>query len=295
MVDYREDMPSSEEMFQRIAEAYRKIRNTCRYLVSNLNDFDPERDIVAESELDEIDRYALANHERLVRRVVGAYDSYEYHLIYHQLVQYCAVDLSAFYLDVLKDRLYCEASSGPRRRAAQSVLYRLAEDITRLMAPVLPFTADEVWGFLPGQRAESVHLADFPPEREVPEQTLDWAAILDVRSTVTKALEEARAAKQIGSSLEASILLRAPEAALASLREHEAKSRGFPGNLASLFIVSQVRLEPAEGPLTVEVAHAEGAKCERCWTYSTKVGQQAIHPGVCERCAAVLEAQGTAV
>jgi len=291
MVDYREDMPSSEEMFQRIAEAYRKIRNTCRYLVSNLNDFDPEKDTVAESELDEIDRYALANHERFVRRIVGAYDSYEYHLIYHQLVHYCAVDLSAFYLDVLKDRLYCEASAGRRRRAAQSVLYRLAEDITRLMAPVLPFTADEVWGFLPGQREESVHLAQFPSEHELAKETLDWSAILDVRSAVTKALEEARAAKHIGSSLEASIALRAPAATLAPLREHEAKSQGFPGNLASLFIVSQVRLEQADGPLSVEVARAEGAKCERCWTYSIGVGRQAIHPGVCERCAAVLEAQ----
>jgi isoleucyl-tRNA synthetase len=205
------------------------------------------------------------------------------------------VDLSAFYLDVLKDRLYCEAGSGPRRRAAQSVLYRLADDITRLMAPVLPFTADEVWSFLPGRREESVHLADFPSERELPEQTLDWTAILDVRSAVTKALEETRAAKRIGSSLEASIVLRAPAATLDPLREYERRSQGFPGNLASLFIVSQVRLEQADGPLSVDVARAEGAKCERCWTYSTGVGQQAIHAGVCERCASVLEAQGTPV
>ncbi len=293
MVDYREDMRFSEEMLPRLAEAYRKIRNTCRYLLSNLFDFDPARDAVAEGDLEEIDRYALSRHRQLVARVVQAYDECEFHLVYHQVVQYCAVDLSAFYLDVLKDRLYCDPAAGRRRRSAQTVLYRIADELTRLIAPVLPFTADEVWAQVPGEGDESVHLAVFPAvEPAEPSAMADWPALLDARAVVTKALEEARAAKRIASSLEARVTLHGPEAALAPLRRHEAKSRVFPGNLANLFIVSGVSLEAGAGELAVEVERAAGAKCERCWTCSENVGRLAAHPGVCERCAAVLD--GTA-
>ncbi len=295
MVDYREDMRFSDEMLKRVSEAYRKVRNTLRYLVSNLYDFDPARDTVAEADLEEIDRYALARHRQATNRVLDAYAGYEFHLVYHQLVQYCAVDLSAVYLDVLKDRLYCDQPNGPRRRSAQSVLHRLARDITRLMAPVLPMTADEVWEFLPAPKAESVHCDVFPP-RETPDEALlsRWTTLLGAREAVTQALEPLRADKSIAASLEARVELRGDATALAPFREHEAQSSVFPGNLANLFIVSEVSLvedASAASPYAVSASRALGAKCERCWTYSKQVGQLAAHPGVCERCAAVLEAR----
>ncbi len=290
MVDYREDMRFSDEMLKRVSEAYRKVRNTCRYLLSNLYDFDPGQHRIPEAELQEIDRYALARHRQLVSRVLGAYQSYEFHLVYHQLVQYCSVDLSAFYLDVLKDRLYCEAATGPRRRSAQTVLARMARDLTQLLAPLLPFTADEVWELLPGAQEESVHLSLFPAA-EAPDENIlaTWDLLLEVRGVVTKALEEARTAKRIAASLEAEVVVTAPPAVAAALKRYEEQSSSFPGNLANLFIVSRAGLREGQGDLEVAVSRAPGAKCERCWTYSTKVGDLSAHPGVCERCAMVLE------
>jgi isoleucyl-tRNA synthetase len=287
MVDYREDMRYSDEMVKRVAESYRKVRNTWRYLLGNLYDFDPGQHAVAEGALDELDRYALARHRQVVGRVLEAYDAYEFHVVYHQLVQYCAADLSSFYLDVLKDRLYCDAPDGPRRRSAQMVMHRVLGDLATLLAPVLPFTTDEVWPHVPGSRA-SVHEAAFPAREAADEGVLSrWAALLEVREVVMKALEEARAEKRIASGLEARVRLRAEAAGLAALRSFDAQGTAFPGNLPNLFIVSQVSLE--EGALEAEVTRASGAKCERCWTYSEAVGRLA-HPGVCERCASVVDA-----
>jgi isoleucyl-tRNA synthetase len=286
MVDYREDMRFSDEMLKRVAEAYRKVRNTWRYMLSNLYDFDPARHAVAEDGLEEIDRYALARHRQFLGRVLDAYESYEFHVVYHQVVQYCASDLSSFYLDVLKDRLYCDAAAGPRRRSCQTVLRRMASDLTVLMAPVLPFTADEVWPLVPGA-AGPVHSATFPPRESADEAVLRrWEALLEARSVVTKALEESRAAKAIASSLEAAVTLRGPAARLEPLREHEKNGSVFPGNLANLFIVSEVVLVDAEGPLAAEVRRADGGKCERCWTFSRRVGVSGAR--ICERCADVL-------
>jgi isoleucyl-tRNA synthetase len=291
MVDYREDMRFSDEMLKRVAEAYRKVRNTCRYLLSNLYDFDPARDAVAEADLADLDRYALARHRQVVGRALDAYESYEFHLVYHQLVQYCAADLSSFYLDVLKDRLYCDAAGSPRRRSSQTVLHRLARDLALLLAPALPFTAEEIWPMVPGASG-SVHTAVFPAKEAADEAVLSrWAQMLDVRSAVTKALEEARAEKRIASSLEARVEVLGPAAALRALREHAEADATFPGNLANLFIVSGARLREAEGPVSVVVERASGAKCERCWTYSEKVGRLDVHPGVCERCARILESR----
>jgi isoleucyl-tRNA synthetase len=289
MVDYREDMRISDDMIKRVAEAYRKVRNTIRYLLSNLSDFDPARDALAEDALDALDRYALNRHRQVVARVLDAYESCEFHLVYHQLVQYAAADLSSFYFDVLKDRLYCDAASGERRRSAQTVLHRVARDLCLLLAPVLPFTTDEAWPELPGLPEPSVHVALFPPREAADEALVSrWSGLLDVRAEVTKALEDARAAKRLAASLEAAVVLRGEPQALAPLRAHDALSRVFPGNLANLFIVSQVRLEEAAGPLSVQVEHAGGKKCERCWTWSERVGTLAAHPGVCERCDLVL-------
>jgi isoleucyl-tRNA synthetase len=286
MVDYRDDMPFSDEMVKRVAEAYRKIRNTCRYLLSNLYDFDPARDTVAEAELEEVDRYALAHHRQLVARVRDVYERFEFHLVYHELVGYCAADLSSEYFDILKDRLYCDAAASRRRRSAQTVLWRILQDLSRLMAPVLPFTADEVWR----ERTPDspVHAAVFPAKEKWDEAILaDWqSTLLRVRETVYKKLEEARAARLIGSGLEAAVTVTAPPPLGDRLRRYEAAGPAFPGNLANLFIVSRVEL--VDGPeLAVRVARAPGGKCERCWTYSENVGRLR-RPGVCERCDPVL-------
>jgi isoleucyl-tRNA synthetase len=292
MVDYREDMRFSDEMLPRLAEAYRKIRNTCRYLISNLADFDPARDGVPEAGLVELDRYALHRHRQLVARVLRAYDEFEFHVVYHQLVQYCAADLSAFYLDVLKDRLYCDAAGSQRRRSAQTVLHRIVRDLALLMAPALPFTADEVWPLVPGGDGASVHVALFPRAEPADEALVArWDALLEVRAAATKSLEEARAAKRIGSSEEAQVTIAGPAAALAALREQEARADVFPSPLANLFKVSRVALVEAEAPLSVTVAPAAGRKCERCWNFSEQVGRLAAHPAVCERCAGVLESR----
>jgi isoleucyl-tRNA synthetase len=169
------------------------------------------------------------------------------------------------------------------------VLHRIARDLCLLLAPVLPFTTDEAWPFVPGEAGSSVHLALFPPRETADEALLSrWAGLLDVRAEVTKVLEDARAAKQLAASLEAAVVLRGPASALAPLREHDAKSQVFPGNLANLFIVSAVTLEAGDGPLSVSVAHAAGRKCERCWTWSARVGTLPAHAGVCERCNDVL-------
>jgi isoleucyl-tRNA synthetase len=288
MVDYREDMRFSDEMIKRVAEAYRKVRNTLRYLLSNLSDFDPARDSVPEDELEEIDLYALHRHRQVTARVLAAYETYEFHHVYHQLVQYAAADLSSVYFDVLKDRLYCDPIAGPRRRSAQTVLHRIARDLCLLLAPVLPFTTDEAWPMIPGEAESSVHLALFPEREPVDEAVLArWAGLLDVRARATKALEEARDAKEVAASLEATVTVTGPAATIGPLREHEAASSVFPGNLANLFIVSRVRLEEAETPLQVAVERAPGAKCGRCWTFSEKVGTL-DEPEVCERCAEVL-------
>jgi isoleucyl-tRNA synthetase len=289
MIDYREDMPFSDDMIKRVAESYRKVRNTLRYLLSNLSDFEPAAHAVPEADMEEIDHYALARHRQVVNRVRQAYDDFEFHLVYHQLTQYSAADLSAFYLDVLKDRLYCDARGSRRRRSAQTVLLRMAEDLTRLMVVVLPFTADEVWPLLPGQREESVHLAHFPSAEGADDLVLSrWGRLLEVRTVVAKALEEARAARTIGSSLEARVTVRGPSELLAVLEAYERQGPPFPSHLASLFIVSQVALEEGR-ELQAEVAHARGSKCERCWNWSEKVGTFDVHPAVCERCAAVLK------
>jgi isoleucyl-tRNA synthetase len=284
-------MRISDEIFKRLAEAYRKIRNTCRYLVSNLFDFDPGQHAVAEADLDDLDRYALAHHRQLVARVLEAYESYQFHMVYHELTQYCAADLSSFYLDVLKDRLYCDPPAGRRRRSAQTVLHRILGDVTRLMVPVLPFTAEEVWGYVPGQRPEFVHEAVFPAREAWDEGVLQrfQGPLLSARDEALKSLEASRAAKVIASGLEARLEVRGNEDALAPLAAYESRGSGFPGNLANLFIVSRVDLIPAEGPLTFAVSRAAGSKCERCWTYSPRVGSLSAHPGVCERCAEVLE------
>jgi isoleucyl-tRNA synthetase len=297
--DYSEDIRVSTEILDRLADAYRRIRNTYRFLLGNLADFDPARDRQPPGQRDEVDRWILDRMARLIDRVVRAYDEYQFHTVFHSVHNFCAVDLSALYLDIIKDRLYTSAPADVRRRAAQTTCYDLLGGLVRLMAPILTFTAEEVWRLLPGAHAESVHLERFP---EVPLEWLDdrlkgeWDRLLEVRREVAKALETTRAQKKIGSGLEASVwVVAAPEDLPALLR---AKATELP----ALFIVSEVRLfetppadvllpptESAEIPgLTIAVDRAPGRKCERCWKYSRRVGEDAEHPGLCERCAPIV-------
>ena len=290
MVDYREDMRISDDMIKRVAEAYRKVRNTIRYLLSNLYDFDPARDAVAEEALDELDRYALARHRQVVARVLDAYETYEFHLVYHQLVQYAAADLSSFYLDVLKDRLYCDAAAGPPAPLRPD---RAPPDRPGPVPPPGPRPA------LHHRRGLALHPRP-PGALRAPRALPRRARRRTRRSSPAGPASSTcgpRSRRRSRRPAPRSRWRRAsrPRSCCAArrarsrpLRAHEAKSRVFPGNLANLFIVSAVRLEEAEAPLAVSVERAAGAKCERCWTWSKAVGTLAVHPGVCERCAAVL-------
>jgi isoleucyl-tRNA synthetase len=297
-VDYREDVRLSDEILKRLIEAYRRIRNTSRFILGNLADFDPDHDSVAEPDLPEIDRFMLHKLAVMAARVQQAYRDYEYHVFYHTLHNFCVVELSAFYLDVLKDRLYTLAASSPARRAAQTVLYRLIMTMVRLMAPVLAFTAEEIWQHIPGAQnlAASVHLTTFegmPGGRLEPALAERWERLLELRREVARALELARQAKRLGQSLEAHVVLYVPAA------WHEL-IQAYAETLDTLFIVSKVTLVMAEPPpdtfvsdtiagLAVAVERAPGEKCERCWRFQEDVGRSALHPTVCGRCAASLQ------
>ncbi len=294
--DYRDDVRISEEILSRLAEGYRRIRNTCRYLLGNLYDFDPAADALPYGELHEIDRFTLHRLQRFVERMRRAYADYDFHLLYHGLHNFCAVDLSAFYLDVLKDRVYTSAPDSRARRAAQTSMYEVLDALVKLMAPVLSFTADEVWQLMPkrGDAPESVHLAEFPPVRsDLLDDALEsrWEVLLSVRDEVLKSLEAARKAKLIGTSLEAAVELLAEPQLLTRLSRYEA-------DLPMIFIVSQVSLGALPGAtsdgvkLEARVQRAKGRKCARCWTFSESVGRNDRFPDVCARCAAVLEEIG---
>ena len=298
-VDFREDVACSEHLMQRVAENYRKIRNSAfRYVLGNLYDFDPARDAVPFEKMSQLDQYMLRQTAAMAAEVRGWYDQLAFHKIYHRVNHFCVVDLSAFYFDVLKDRLYTSAPNSPGRRAAQTAIWRIGEALVRLLAPIMTFTCEEVWSSLPSVegRLESVHLTRFPSAEEIlgaggvmddPKQQDDWKALRAVRDDVLKALEEARNRKLIGGGLEAQVTLTAAEPA------HSLLSR-YLDQLRYLFIVSSVLLEKgASGNgtsgVTVQVSKAPGQKCERCWNYSSRVGEDRNYPTVCERCSAVLK------
>ena len=296
-VDFREDVVGSEGLMQRVAENYRKIRNTFRYILSNLYDFDPARDAVSHEEMQALDQYMLRQMATLNGQVTEWYDAFAFHRIYHRITEFCVVDLSSFYFDILKDRLYTFGAKSRERRAAQTALWTIGEALARLLAPIMSFTCDEIWGQLPaaGARPESVHLDKLWSKEQIAGKLFaaagweksdeEWGKLQEVRSVVLKALEEERNSKLIGGNLEAKLKLSAPEALYPLLEKHRAELR-------YLFIVSQVGLERGAGELKVEVSKANGVKCERCWNYSTRVGEDAKYPTVCERCAPVLREMG---
>jgi len=286
--DYREDLRISPEILNHLVEAYRKIRNTCRFLLSNLYDFDPAKHRVSYEQLPELDRWALMRLEELKGKVRKAYDDFEFHAIYHALNNFCSVDLSAIYLDILKDRLYTFRAESPLRRGSQTVLYEIIVAMTKLMAPVLSFTAEEIWRSIARQAGgalspASVHLCAFPearPEWQDARLAQCWEQLLRYREQVQGVLEGSRRDKVIGSSLEAAVEIRAGA-------EDHAFLNSYERDLPTLFIVSQVKLlasGEAKGAPAIAAMKSPFGKCERCWNFREAVGTYAAHPTLCDRC-----------
>ncbi|HEV7921466.1 MAG TPA: isoleucine--tRNA ligase, partial [Thermoanaerobaculia bacterium] len=280
MIDYRDDMAIGKEILARISEAYRKIRNTARYLLSNLNDFNPESDALPLEQLLPIDRWVLDRVSRMLERCRQAYDGYEFHIVYHRVLDLCTVDLSAVYLDVQKDTLYCDAPASRERRSAQTAMYHALRGLVGITAPILSFTTEEIYEAMPGPKERSVHLTDFPTlEAKLPSEE-GWNRMLKLREAVTKVLERARAAQQIGQSLEADVVLSGiqPSQLVADV------------DLADFFIVSHVDFDPTPGgerfdidgqPVGVTMKPARGNKCGRCWKYREEVAEAGQ---LCKRC-----------
>ncbi|MDA8413327.1 MAG: isoleucine--tRNA ligase [Desulfobacteraceae bacterium] len=292
--DYRDDTRISEEILTRVSEAYRRIRNTCRYILGSISDFDPATQSVSHADMPEIDRWALHQLEALKERVLTAYQEFAFHVIYQDVNAFCTVEMSSFYLDILKDRMYTGKADSLSRRSAQTALHEILDTLLRLLAPVLSFTADEAWQHMPSRKVQSVHLTAFPslhPEWKDNQLVERWDRIMRVRADVSKALELARAAKIIGHSLDAGVTITAPSELLGFLQVYEPE-------LQSIFIVSKVTLvdsisgecwssENIAG-LKVQIAAAPGDKCERCWCYSEDLGSDAAHPAICPKCTAAV-------
>jgi isoleucyl-tRNA synthetase len=290
MSDYREEIRVGKEIMARVVEAYRKLRNTLRYLLGNVSDFDPAADSVPHAQLEEVDRYILARYADAAQRMLGAYESYEYGTISQVLNQFATVDLSSFYNDISKDRLYTFAARSTARRSAQTAMYLMADGLTRLLAPILSFTADELWRYLPGRREESVHMAVFPAAADLvrfedAELVGRWKRLVDVREQVLAEIEPLRKSKQIGSSLQAKAVISATTKELPLLEQ-------YLKQLPMLFIVSEVELRPAptdveaagEAMPRVAIERAGGVKCERCWRFVPAVSAEPASLGLCDRC-----------
>lgn len=294
--DYTQDMRLSKAILKQLANAYLKIRNTCRYMLGNLNGFEVEN-MIPYAEMVELDQWALMRMNDLVTKVREAYDNYEFHAVYRAIYNFCVVDMSNFYLDVIKDRLYCEEENGALRRSAQTAMYRILDAMVRLVSPILSFTSDEVWKAMPhreGDDLRNILLNDMPSADDAlvfdEAKMAKWDKLIAVRDDVNKALEKARGAKRIGKPLEAKVTITASEEAAQFLNE-------CGQNLAKLCIVSDisVQTEGDEGDsyealdgIKISVEHIQGEKCERCWVYDPTVGQNAEHPCLCARCASVV-------
>ena len=290
--DYRQDMRISKDMLKHLSQNYLKIRNTARYILGNLAGFEPETDQVAYAELPELDRWALMKLNELIDRVRHGYDAYEFHVVFHAIHNFCVVDMSNFYLDVIKDRLYCDATDGLSRRAAQTTIYVILDALVRMLSPVLCFTADEIWQAMPHKAGDDLRNAALNAMPEVCEQyafsdalTEQWNQVTELRDWVNKALEAARNEKIIGKPLEAAVTV------------YMTAAPDFRENLADLCIVSQLDVVEGEGEgyavegapgVTIKVERAAGEKCARCWKFAESVGKNAKHPCLCARCAEVV-------
>ena len=284
---------SSDERINKVGETYRNLRNALRYQLSNLYDFDPASHSVPDEKLTVLDRWVLARFSALEQEAAGVYDRYEFHFVYQKISQFAAVELSAIYHDTVKDRLYTDSANSPRRRATQTVLHRMASGLCQMLSPILMFTADEAWEFIPGNRDASVHLATWNPSAFAvsAEERSDWARLFEIRERVLPSLEKERQAKVIGKALDARVTLTIGAEENLRVREHEQDS------LRELLNVSQlvIRRAPAADANThfnIAVTKAEGQKCERCWHWETDVGSDPAHPMLCGRCVGVVKAAG---
>jgi isoleucyl-tRNA synthetase len=291
--DYTEDIRISEEILKRLTEAYRRIRNTSRFILGNLYDFRPETDAVPYDDMEEMDRWILHRLQEVIRRVRDAYEQYQFHVVYYTLYNFCTVDLSALYLDVLKDRLYTSKAASLARRSGQTAMHEILAAMARLLAPILSFTSEEIWLALPDDsgKAKSVHLTQFPQVDETklqPKLAQKWGRLIALKGEVAKAVEMARQDKLVGHSLDAAVTITAGDD-LRPLLEENLEA------LQDLLIVSSVEAtdsakqdnpyQSAEIPgLLISISRAKGTKCERCWKYSETVGMDASHPTLCARC-----------
>jgi isoleucyl-tRNA synthetase len=302
-VDFREDVAASENLMQRVSDNYRKLRNTLRFLLSNLYDFDPATNAVQFAQMEPLDQFILARTAELDATIRRAYEDFEFHRAYQALNEYVNTDLSALYLDVLKDRLYTFAPNHPGRRSAQTALWRIAEALTRLIAPILSFTADEVWQLLPklANREPSVHLALFPAIADIVPGSVkqieeDWDQLLTLREEVLKVLEEARTAKVV-SNRPSEVQVSIGWLNSIACHPHPIFER-YQSILPELLGVAQVHIADAivtegnveKGAFYVQAKPAKGSKCERCWRFTEDVGNDAKYPTVCLRCSDALEA-----
>lgn len=293
--DYHSDIRISSDILKQLSEAYRKIRNTAKYILGNLYDFNPDTDMVAFENLTELDQLALYKLSNLIEKVNAAYENFDFHVVFHAIHNFCVVDMSSFYLDIIKDRLYCDASIGNRRRAAQTTIYTVLDVLTRMLAPILAFTSDEIWSFMPHKKTDDAESVLFNEMYRSLDVKVDnsfiekWDTIYKVRDDVQKALEIKRTDNIIGKSLEAKVTLYCDGALFDLLIS-------MSDDLAEIFICSQVAVEHGKGEFTgdmeglsVTVESASGEKCERCWIYSETVGCDSEHPTLCKRCAEVMK------
>ena len=282
--DFKNDMSASKDILKQVADAFSKIRNTCRFIMSNLNDFDPDKDAVAYKDMEEIDKFALLNAQKLVEKCGKAYDEFEFHLVFHSIYGFCVNELSSFYFDVIKDRLYCESKSGKLRRSSQTAMNEILRMMVKLYAPVLSFTSEDIWKHINSKTSDrrSIFEEDFP---EIESKYLDkkledkWNKLLEIRSEVYKVIENARAEKLISHPLEARVEV--------SLDGNDFQlMKSMEDQLPSIFIVSEFVV--SEGGRDIAVKKAEGKKCDRCWMYLGSVGESHEHPGLCDRCVSVV-------
>jgi isoleucyl-tRNA synthetase len=277
--DYRNDIIVSEKRIDKVGETYRFIRNALRYQLSNLYDFDPAKHTVADQQLTGLDRWILDDYSKLEKEVIRAYDDYEFHAVYQRISQFVAVELSAIYHDVVKDRLYTDAANSPRRRSTQTTLHRILTSLCKMLSPFLSFTSDEAWEYVPGKTNESVHELTWQPiafERSEIEREL-WKILFELRELALPVLERSRQAKEIGKALEAKLTFSGGAAGLEQARTQTEALR-------ELLNASQLEIVPGEGDVQVSVSKAAGQKCERCWHWETDVGSIAEHPTICGRC-----------
>ena len=290
--DYQSDVSLSKDILKQITEVYRKMRNTARYILGNTSDFNPNTDMVEYKDLEEIDKYALLKLNDLVKKCTQSYDKYDFHEAYQAINVFCVTDMSSFYLDIIKDRLYTAKVESKERRAAQTAMYLILNSLVKMLAPLTCFTAEEIWKYMPkteNENVESVMLTDYPifnEEYENEELRKKWTKIVEIKENVSKKLEEARAEKIIGHSLNAKVVLYA-EGDLYNFIKDNLEL------LKTVFIVSGLEIEEnqraGEEKLGVKIETAEGEKCERCWMYSKTVGEDKENPTICHKCSEALK------